>query len=293
MNGTLFFTAGDGVNGVELWKSDGTAAGTVLVKDIVPGISSSTPELLTNVNGTLFFRVLDPVNGPELWKSDGTVGGTVLVKDTNASSAASTLIELIDVNGTLFFVADDEVNGLELWKSDGTPAGTALVKDIMPGTGGSFFIGVSNGLTNVNGTLFLGALNSANGRELWKSDGTEDGTVLVKDILPGSGSSLAFIPMISVNGTLFFRGTNGINGQELWATGLQNSLLANDNDPDSPTLTATLGTGPANGSLVLNPDGTFTYRPNVGFTGTDTFTYSVSDGTTTSNVATVTITVTA
>jgi len=97
--------------------------------------------------------------------------------------------------------------------------------------------------------------------------------------------------MVTANGTLFFRAHNVVNGQELWASGLQNNLLANDNDPDSSTLTATLGTGPSNGSLVLNADGTFTYRPNAGFTGTDTFTYSVSDGATTSNLATVTITV--
>ena len=60
VNGTLFFTADDGTNGRELWKSDGTAAGTVLVKDIYPGTSGSYPtRYLTNVNGTLFFAAND------------------------------------------------------------------------------------------------------------------------------------------------------------------------------------------------------------------------------------------
>ena len=79
MGGTLFFAADDGANGSELWKSDGTAAGTVLVKDITPGSRrGSCPSDLTNVNGTLFFAANDGTSGRELWKSDGTAAGTVL-----------------------------------------------------------------------------------------------------------------------------------------------------------------------------------------------------------------------
>lgn len=73
--------ADDGGAGAELWKSDGTQAGTVLVKDIRPGPGGSNPEGLVNVNGVLFFRANDGVNGYELWKSDGTKTGTVLVRD--------------------------------------------------------------------------------------------------------------------------------------------------------------------------------------------------------------------
>src|SRR6202035_3431680 len=78
VNGTLFFSATDGVNGLELWKSDGTAAGTVLVKDINQGSVNSNPGNLTNVNGTLFFSATDATHGQELWKSDGTSAGTTL-----------------------------------------------------------------------------------------------------------------------------------------------------------------------------------------------------------------------
>src|SRR5262245_29124839 len=56
VNGTVFFSADNGVNGRELWKSDGTAAGTVMVKDINLGSASSAPRYLTNVSGTLFFN---------------------------------------------------------------------------------------------------------------------------------------------------------------------------------------------------------------------------------------------
>src|SRR6185503_19760034 len=77
---TLFFTACDGIRGVELWKSDGTDAGTVLVKDIRPGLLTSAPDQLTAMGGALYFTANDNINGVALWKSDGTDAGTVLVK---------------------------------------------------------------------------------------------------------------------------------------------------------------------------------------------------------------------
>ena len=85
---TLYFRADDGTNGNELWKSDGTASGTVMVKDIYSGSSSSSPSYLTAVGNTLYFRADDGTNGNELWKSDGTASGTVMVKDIAAEVAA-------------------------------------------------------------------------------------------------------------------------------------------------------------------------------------------------------------
>ena len=84
MGGTLFFAADDGVHGSELWRSDGTETGTVLVTDINPGASDGFPRYLTEVGGTLFFTARDGVHGQELWRSDGTETGTVLVRDINA-----------------------------------------------------------------------------------------------------------------------------------------------------------------------------------------------------------------
>ncbi len=66
INGTLFFVADDGMNGTELWKSDGTPAGTTMVKDINPGSNPSSPGALTNLNGTLFFVAHNAANGREL-----------------------------------------------------------------------------------------------------------------------------------------------------------------------------------------------------------------------------------
>ena len=73
MGGTLFFTAQDGVHGQELWKSGGSSAGTVLVKDINPGHGSAASSL-TAVGGTLFFTADDGVHGQELWTSTAADG---------------------------------------------------------------------------------------------------------------------------------------------------------------------------------------------------------------------------
>ena len=82
VHGSLYFSATDGTNGVELWKTDGTAAGTVMVKNI-NSTGDSSPANLTALNNILYFTANDGTNGIELWKSDGTAAGTVMVKDIN------------------------------------------------------------------------------------------------------------------------------------------------------------------------------------------------------------------
>ena len=289
VNGTLFFVANDGVNGNELWKSDGTAAGTVLVTDITTA-STGGPSQLISVGNRLFFTVDDGVHSSELWTSDGTAAGTAMVKDIVIGGGSSAPSDLINVNGTLFFSANDGVNGRELWKSDGTAAGTVLVKDIIPGAGGSIGI-VNYWQAASNGELFFTPSDGVTGTELWKSDGTVAGTVLVKNIAPVGSSFPA--QLTNVNGTVFFTADDNLHGRELWKTGGSETVLANDSDPEGSALTAILVSSPSNGTLTLNADGTFNYTPNSGFTGIDSFTYKANDGSLDSNVATVTITVTA
>ncbi len=195
-----YFAANDGIHGTELWKSDGTAAGTVEVST-----AASNPQDLTNVNGELFFSGYDGTHGDELWKSDGTATGTVLVADIDPSSAGSDPYNLTNVNGTLYFVANDGTHGYELWKSDGTADGTVQVSSA-----------VSNpqDLTNVNGELFFSGYDYTHGTELWKSDGTAAGTALVADINPGRyGSDPS--NLTNVNGELLFAATDN-GAYELW-----------------------------------------------------------------------------
>ncbi|MCK5830907.1 MAG: hypothetical protein KAH20_11465 [Methylococcales bacterium] len=121
VNGTLFFVFHDNINGKELWKSDGTIAGTKLVKDINPGTSDSHPSYLTDLENTLFFTAIDGVHGGELWKSDGTDAGTQLVHDINPGTTSSFIQNIINVNNTLFFTANDGVHGSELWTLKNEP----------------------------------------------------------------------------------------------------------------------------------------------------------------------------
>jgi ELWxxDGT repeat protein len=109
-----------------------------MVKDLNLGVAAANPSGLTSVDGTLFFKADDGIHGRELWKTDGTAAGTVLVADTNPGSAGSfppfdSTRDIVGFNGMVFFAADGGVHGVELWRSDGTEAGTVLVADINPG----------------------------------------------------------------------------------------------------------------------------------------------------------------
>ena len=219
---TYFFRANDGINGRELWKSDGTEAGTVMVKNIRAGSSSSSPGMLTAVGNILYFTAYDNVNGRELWKSDGTEAGTVLVKDIRTGRdeeedepLGGSLDELIAVGSTLYFSADDGTHGDELWKSNGTSETTVMVKDIYTGDcDGSPCSGNPDNMSAVGNTLYFTANTLLEGDELWKSDGTEAGTVLVMDIgLESTGSDPN--KLTAVGNTLYFS-ANTASGRELW-----------------------------------------------------------------------------
>jgi len=215
VNGKLFFSA-DTLNlGRELWKSDGTASGTIMIKDINSGAGHAFPNGNTsfiNLNGILIFVADDGVNGVELWKSDGTTAGTVLIKDINPGSPSSKIQNFINVNGTLFFTADNGTNGQELWKSNGTTAGTVMVKDINPTGDGVIHDNYSfqyHYFMNVNNVLFFRANDGTTGGELWKSDGTDAGTVLVKEICAGNSASSSVQYFVTYNNNLFFSAYDG------------------------------------------------------------------------------------
>jgi ELWxxDGT repeat protein len=208
---TLFFTIFNFNSATtELWKSDGTEAGTVILKtwpvaDLFYG--EYRLHNLIGLQGSLYFVIRNANGRDELWKSDGTSLGTTLIKTFDQIG------DLINVGGVLFFGARENTTTIpynQLWKTDGTLAGTSLVKDLDIRT-----LSYGKNFVTVDGILFFVGYDGANGDELWKSDGTQDGTIMIKDIEPGDkGSNLNHFE--SANGNLYFFATTSDKGNALW-----------------------------------------------------------------------------
>lgn len=275
-NGTLYFSADSrntGINssGREVFKTDGTSAGTVILKDIGQG-GPGNPTDLTVFNGALYFAVNDNIHGYELWKSDGTSAGTVMVKDINTTEpGGSHPANLTVVGNTLFFTADNGAtnNGEELWKTDGTEAGTVMVKDIKPGTSSSEPVD----LFNFDGVLYFFAMSNIPAiptYQLWKSDGTETGTALVGHaIFRGGGGSTS--QLTNLNGTLYYYfGVTG-NGTELWT-------VNNSDGWNHQAATINPGTGDANITEITVFNNQLYFAANNGTNGRELWKFDPANG---------------
>lgn len=212
--GNFVFQANDGgTSGYELWLTDGTTAGTVLVKEINPGAGNSFPTFGAVANGRVYFSANNGTDGIELWTTDGTTAGTNMVKDINPGASSSSCTRFTEHNGRIYFNAEDGINGKELWVTDGTTAGTNMLLDIDNGAGNGF----PNYLTSYNGHLLFIADDGINDKELYLSDGTTAGTSVIQPpISPNSAPLQSTTQLYEFNGDLYFGANYDSKGHELW-----------------------------------------------------------------------------
>jgi len=136
----VVFSCQNETYGEELWTTDGTTAGTRLLKDLRPGPADSEPYQMTTFRGHAYFVATTDEGGEQLWRSDGTTEGTELVHAIRSpvrTICSSEPRELSTYQGLVFFSAYERATGRELWRSDGTYHGTQLVSDLLPGPAGA------------------------------------------------------------------------------------------------------------------------------------------------------------
>ncbi len=237
IGGSMYFAGDDGVNDAEPWISDGTAAGTYMLKDCHNGGrktngEASNPRGFTPFGSDVIFGVsyierngsymdIFKMMTRQTWITDGTERGTVKIADVLASGVTDM------GNGLALFSAYDDDSGTELWYTDGTRRRTKLLMDINPGE--------ANGLGTpdvsafppevvtlfdaqryiyYDGYRYFQADDGTNGYELWTSDGTKNGTKMLKDIHPEGSSYPSFFTVLE--GKIYFTADDGSRGFELW-----------------------------------------------------------------------------
>ncbi len=205
----MLFSAGNNTNGTELYTTDGTTAGTKILKDIVVGAGSSSPSNFKKFGNYMYFSATTAANGRELYRTDGTANGTELFLDINSGSGHSNPSKFVVVDTMMYFLADDGNSGVELWVTNGTVAGTFLVKDIVKGVNSSNILN----MTAAGKWLYFTANDGVNGQELWRTNGLT--TTMLPEVYEGSESSNPSLLTLH-NDTLYFTADHPEFGNELW-----------------------------------------------------------------------------
>jgi ELWxxDGT repeat protein len=294
-NNELYFRAVDtSTSTIRTWKTaDGTQAGATLVGDVGSAYGA--------VNGNVMFLLTTVSGSPatvsyQIWATN-SAGTTTLISDSMGG---------FTVLPTRIYFSKNVSGTNEIWSSDGTPAGTQRVKILGPATVASPYW-----VVDFRGITLLITLDSDGRRRVWRTDGTEAGTKEIGATAARSTTGAVLGPVVSGQ-NVFYAGLD-VTGNELYAipndaptaaadsataTGGQPvtvSVLANDFDPDGTIDASTVlpVQPPAHGSVLLNANGTITYTPASGYSGSDSFTYRVADNQGNTSTGTVTLTVTA
>jgi ELWxxDGT repeat protein len=258
----VYFAANDGQSGVELWRSDGTSAGTYRLRDIAPGQASSNPDQLTAVGSTLFFTADDGTTGPELWCTDGTPAGTHLVQDIFPGSTGSNPQQLLAIGNVLFFVAANAFQTPQMWRAAGDGSSAAIVLNV--GSGNS----PPQGLTKVGNGVMFGALDKL----YWA--GASGAATPIADV-PCPGSVPRGGAVVMATRTIFDMTTLCIIGE----TQANTDIWTSDGTPG--------GTGPLNPGQGINFGGGRTIFPATGeayFMAGQNFPGTVTPGATPGNL---------
>ncbi len=197
MGQKVFFTANDGLKGMELWVTDGTSSGTVMLKDIAPGLRSSHPMDLKVSGDKLYFTANNLDFGRELWVTDGTTTGTHLVADLSSGPSDSPIYSMTPTSGGLLFLSS--YNGPLIFTNGEK---TEKISDVS-----SSYISSSAG---GKGFFISGTDNN-----LWETDGTYSGTHLLHNLRQECGAYK--IESISQSSSGVFIRTEHVEGQkQIW-----------------------------------------------------------------------------
>ncbi|MFP2928487.1 HYR domain-containing protein [Pyxidicoccus sp. 3LG] len=219
MGTRLVFEACSLQAGCEPWTSDGTTAGSAMLRDLYPGNESSLFETrFVPFSNALYFAARSSRDsGSMLWKTDGTAAGTVRVKalpvPTNPVVAGEMWLNVaaaVRLGNALVFPGNDRVHGTELWKTDGTAAGTVPVDPATPTSSE----GMAAEMLYFDDWLLMGTRIGLGSDDLWSSNGTAAGTRMLRANTVWQGAPLG---MAIVGNRVLFHGDNP-EALELWAT---------------------------------------------------------------------------
>lgn len=221
MDSYLLFTGNDGIDGWQLWRSDGTALGTFPVKDSLKNLRLGHLQRMGN-KALFVVDVFGQVRGTELWLTDGTDAGTEMIfRPILGRSNLGLNILYADAQTAFFSVWVDSV-GRELWKTDGTTAGTQLVSDVAPGTDSS---NPTDFTSLGNGKYLFWADNELGDRLLWETDGTNAGTQIAVNYLPSGAALFREREIVVANGFVYFVAEDAQDGESLFRFDLSSSSI--------------------------------------------------------------------